>query len=112
MRDAPDSCLFDTSNTDCAPVHPTAPLRSFMRLNSTSQLALTMRGEAGRTGGTASVRLSVLRATLGSTMVYRWVSPETEVRSITRFAQSNGFEYLSQTTRNGQQVCNFWFVPN
>jgi len=98
--------------TDCAMENPRTPLRLHMNPTSSFQLAHIMRSEAARTGGAASVQLSILRTTLGDTSVYRWVSPESEVRSITRFAQSNGFEYLSQTTRNGQQVCNFWFVPN
>ena len=98
--------------TDCAVDHQRAPLRLCMKTTSPNHLAHTMRSEAARTGGTASVQLSILRAALGDTSPNRWVSPESEVRSITRFAQSNGFEYLSQTTRNGHQVCNFWFLPN
>ena len=70
-----------------------------------------MRGEAIRSGGTASILLSNLQAALCAWPSRRWASPEDQVRSITRFAQSIGFEYLSQTTKNGQQFCNFWMMP-
>src|SRR5436190_656203 len=81
-----------------------------MRMNSPDQLAYVLRGEARRMGGAASALLSNVRGALGVTLKYGWGPSSTEPRSITKFAQDHGFEYLSLTTRNGQQFCNFWMV--
>jgi hypothetical protein len=82
-----------------------------MRYESPSQLALAIRSEAQHKGGPASVRLSSVRGALANTLKYGWGPTETEFRSIARFAQDFGFEYLSLTTSDGHEICNFWLVP-
>ena len=81
-----------------------------MRLDSPGLLAIRMGGDAGRSGGPASALLSTVRSALVST--HEYVRGLSETHMIVRFAHDHGFEYLSQTNRNGQQVCNFWRVPS
>ena len=83
-----------------------------MRYNSLSQLAFGMHREAGRSGGAASISLSNVRGALRCTLKYGWGPPIAESRSIARFAQDFGFEYLSLTERNGHPTCNFWLMPD
>jgi hypothetical protein len=83
-----------------------------MRYNTLSELAFGMHREAGRSGGPASIALSNVRGALGGTLKYGWGPFSAEFSSIARFARDVGFEYLSQSLRNGHAMCNFWRMPD
>ena len=82
-----------------------------MNRDTPNQLALSMHGEAGRSGGTVSVLLTSVQDALCTSHTYAWHRSGLEVRSISKFAHDFGFEYMSLTYQRGREICNFRVSP-
>jgi len=77
------------------------------KFNSPILLANSIKRDAERTRGAASILLSSVRMALAATLKYGWGPCGTEARSIALFAKDFGLEYVSISVKGGEEVCNF-----